>query len=597
MKYQEHNIFLDAINNLLKLNISDLNTLHSDICKVLMDSFPHLILCSLLTYNSQTEEIIYNAINFKSDSFNRDQFFSIIKNEIVLQAKNSMIGRLIDSKRNVLKIENVLEEADYPSIELAKYMNLKKAIFFKLKDPIGKEIHGFIIIYPSHNSPINNSSNKELAILISIMENIIYNAIILKEDNILKYILDSAKKVKKDLSSFLQKCTEIISRELGAKGCSIYIVDPIDNLIRLKATLGIKPGPEYENSRKFFKKSDVYYRIGEGYIGKIVQSKRLLIARNLDISKLRWIEKPMSSTFLGIPIFKIDEDKVIGVITCATKPNILSGSTIEAFNHLDIELLIYISQLISIFIEISFYQEKQNQLIAKMPHEIRSSLTNIIGICDLLKIKLIKNNFQTNLLKKQIIDHLDDILIECDLSLMTVNSLSVFEDNIEQYEFEYVDIYSDIIKRIIKMLNPIALQEKNIKIDYINNYNIPRLFIDKYRMQLVFQNLILNAIKYSYRYSDKSNNIRIESNHTSDMKYFSISISDYGIPIPQEHEENIFITGFRTLDAISVDPSGKGFGLGLVKNILTNHNCKIIVTSLSNPTTFTIYIPASLSRK
>ena len=58
------------------------------------------------------------------------------------------------------------------------------------------------------------------------------------------------------------------------------------------------------------------------------------------------------------------------------------------------------------------------------------------------------------------------------------------------------------------MLNPKALGDRNVKIIYKNACNMPPLFIDKYRMQIVFHNLLINAIKYSYehdRYSFKYN--------------------------------------------------------------------------------------------
>jgi signal transduction histidine kinase len=200
---------------------------------------------------------------------------------------------------------------------------------------------------------------------------------------------------------------------------------------------------------------------------------------------------------------------------------------------------------------------------------------------------------------EKIAKKINDIRDECNLSLMTLNSVSVFEHDVGQYEFSLTDIFTDIIAKVRKMLNPIATAEKNISIIYNNEINMPKLYIDKYRMQLVFHNLLLNAIKYSYaneKSAKRIQNIQINSRIDRSGNRFLIDILNYGLPIPADKTEDIFINGVRTNGAISQDPTGKGFGLALVKQILNNHASEIKVTKLSNPTTFTIFLPFSLKR-
>lgn len=323
-----------------------------------------------------------------------------------------------------------------------------------------------------------------------------------------------------------------------------------------------------------------------------------MIMNHVDIEPSKWLEKEMSNTFLLMPIPSIVEDKAIGVIRCATKPNRLLGSTIEAFNHEDLDILSYIAKLISVFIEVSIFHENQKQLLTKMPHEIRASLGNIMSIVEYLELNLphvLNDSSKLKMFRKKLLD----IQEECDLSLLTVNSVSVFEDEIQDYSFELVDIFAEIINKIRKMLNPKALGDRNVKIMYKNACNMPPLFIDKYRMQIVFHNLLINAIKYSYehdRYSFKYN-ITVTCRLSPDNHFYIIDISNHGIPIPFDRQEDIFINGIRTLDAINIDPGGKGFGLALARHILVNHRATIEVTNLQNPTTFSIYLPAMLRKQ
>jgi signal transduction histidine kinase len=252
--------------------------------------------------------------------------------------------------------------------------------------------------------------------------------------------------------------------------------------------------------------------------------------------------------------------------------------------------------LISIFIELSFYQENQKQLLAKLPHEIRASLTNIGSICEYIKLRLQKDKYSK---ARRIFGKLKDIEEECHLSQMTLNSLHVFEDTIEEYEFTQVNIFTDIIAKTRKMLNPMASARRYLSIRYENLAEFPEMYLDKYRMQIVFHNLLLNAIKYSHKNfaRERDKDILISSAVNNKGELYSISISNYGIGIPKNKERDIFINGYRTFEAIKVDPGGRGFGLALVKNILKFHGIDIRVTQNSDPTTFTLYFPNKLQNE
>ena len=591
------NSLLNVIQSLLEIDINNYHQVPDEVCRVLMNTLPELIFVSLLTYNKNTDEIIYRSITFDEKAFDKSTITELIKPFINLKISDSTSGRLISSNKRYLICKNVLEEPDYQSVELAKFFGFKAGIFLELRDLLNKEIYGVLILYPKDRSTYITKLDGQYQIIISTIESILSNAKRIKESIILNQILDAAKKVRKDLSSFLQKCIEITSREISAKGCSIFVVDPEDHLIKLKATLGIKPGPKYVKDFQSFTRKQVFYKRGQGNTGNIVETNRPLIKHSMDISESKWLEETMSSTFLGVPISKIDEDKAIGVLRCATRPNQLVGTTLEAFNHEDLQLANYIASLLSVFIELSFYHDQQKQFITKMPHEIKASLTNIVSICEYLDIVYQEARNTQGTYIKNFETKIKDILSECDLSVMTMNSLSAFEDSIEAYDFELTDIFTGIIAKIRKMLNPLALSERNVQIVYDNKIQMPAIYVDKFRMQLVFHNLLINAIKYSYynKSDDPQSNIIIQSELDQNKKYYIISVSNIGIPISNSQKDDLFINGYRTLDAIRIDPSGKGFGLALVHSILKIQGCDIKVIGLRNPIKFAIYFPVELS--
>jgi signal transduction histidine kinase len=108
-----------------------------------------------------------------------------------------------------------------------------------------------------------------------------------------------------------------------------------------------------------------------------------------------------------------------------------------------------------------------------------------------------------------------------------------------------------------------------------------------FRLKIVFENLISNAIKYQNPGSQMKK-IDITVKMISDNLH--ISISDNGIGIDNKFLDNIFELFFRTEDALNAE--GTGIGLYLVKETLNKIGGKIDVESqLLIGSSFHIVIP------
>ena len=109
---------------------------------------------------------------------------------------------------------------------------------------------------------------------------------------------------------------------------------------------------------------------------------------------------------------------------------------------------------------------------------------------------------------------------------------------------------------------------------------------DASHLKNVFNNLLDNAIKYSY------DSAKVDVHIYKAKKDITIEIKDYGIGIAQNYIDNIFTMFFRV-------PSGdlhpvKGFGLGLayVKQVVEQHGGTVAVNSeLNKGTTFIVKLP------
>ncbi len=109
---------------------------------------------------------------------------------------------------------------------------------------------------------------------------------------------------------------------------------------------------------------------------------------------------------------------------------------------------------------------------------------------------------------------------------------------------------------------------------------------DAAKLQMVFENLITNASKYSPR------NSRIDIHLTLIGAKAKVSVKDEGIGIAPHDKTILFKRFSRAANAAKAHTSGSGLGLYLAKKIVDLHHGKITVTSrLGHGSTFTVTLP------
>jgi signal transduction histidine kinase len=123
--------------------------------------------------------------------------------------------------------------------------------------------------------------------------------------------------------------------------------------------------------------------------------------------------------------------------------------------------------------------------------------------------------------------------------------------------------------------------------------NLPLISGDRYMLQLMFSNIIDNAIKYSR--VNKEVRIYAERN---DGRNVSISIEDFGWGIPKSDLYKIFEANYRNTDVANKKIQSRGIGLGLFQaQQFTNlHGGDISVSSVpisgdNNIVKFTVRLP------
>ncbi len=115
---------------------------------------------------------------------------------------------------------------------------------------------------------------------------------------------------------------------------------------------------------------------------------------------------------------------------------------------------------------------------------------------------------------------------------------------------------------------------------------------DPDKLARVFDNLLRNAIAYSY----KDTQIRIRAHEGNGQ--IIITFTNQGRQIPEQKLKAIFEKFYRVDNARSSQTGGSGLGLSIARRIVELHGGKIEAASNRRETTFTVYLPtfASSSR-
>ncbi|MBI5913196.1 PAS domain-containing protein [Candidatus Azambacteria bacterium] len=144
---------------------------------------------------------------------------------------------------------------------------------------------------------------------------------------------------------------------------------------------------------------------------------------------------------------------------------------------------------------------------------------------------------------------------------------------IEEGKFGFSFQHTNLIALVQKAMDAFVVKakEKNIMLVFEKPETAYSLKIDAARIELVLQNFIDNALKYT------PNDGTITVSITATGRYVKISIRDTGIGVPKEQAVRLFTKFFRGTNAVKRQTEGSGLGLFLAKNIVMRHGGNVSV--------------------
>nr|WP_051593287.1 ATP-binding protein [Clostridium tetanomorphum] len=219
-------------------------------------------------------------------------------------------------------------------------------------------------------------------------------------------------------------------------------------------------------------------------------------------------------------------------------------------------------------------EKTKAELITNVSHDLRTPLTSILGYLNLIKDEKFKD-------EEQMMEYIN-------IAYNKSEKLKVLIDEL----FEYTKLSGEGIKLNTSQiaLNELIAQliEEFVPIFEENNISIIKDIImediiveaDGDKLVRVFENLIMNAIRYSY----KPGNIKIGLYKKDNEAIFYIK--NRGDNISKEDLNKLFDRFYRVEKSRSESTGGSGLGLAISKNIVKLHGGDIWAECEKNEITF-----------
>ncbi|MCP2621152.1 ATP-binding protein, partial [Candidatus Aminicenantes bacterium AC-334-E05] len=214
------------------------------------------------------------------------------------------------------------------------------------------------------------------------------------------------------------------------------------------------------------------------------------------------------------------------------------------------------------------------EVAQRVAHEIKNPLTPI----QLSAERIIKSlGKEEN--KKIIEEGAKTIIQETRTIKNLVDEFSNFA-RLPVISLSYTDLHQ-IIEQTVSLFRGIY---KEIEFEVLYSSEVPsKVYVDPEQIKRVFVNIISNAVEAM----DKKGKVTIVTSYNPEIKTIRIEISDTGPGIPDSDKAKLFIPYFST------KKKGRGLGLSIVHQIITEHNGTIKVEdNIPHGAKFIIQIPS-----
>jgi len=272
------------------------------------------------------------------------------------------------------------------------------------------------------------------------------------------------------------------------------------------------------------------------------------------------------------------ENRVIGVLrigkhkaNCYTKDHLKLATLIAHQAAIIIGNVQLYDSLRDAKSELERLNQVKNEFISMVSHELRTPLTAVKGF---VKIVLGGEAGKLNNQQEKFLQIADQSIDRLTILITDLLDISRIESGQFKLQMAPVDP-EELISAVVAAMGNEA-SKKKITLATQKPRKFPMIQADRQRLIQVFDNLILNGIKFT----PSGGVITISVSDRGDFVLFSVM--DTGIGIDKKDQQKIFEKFYQVDAGITRTSTGTGLGLAIVKSIVEMHGGQIWVESEPN---------------
>jgi len=223
------------------------------------------------------------------------------------------------------------------------------------------------------------------------------------------------------------------------------------------------------------------------------------------------------------------------------------------------------------------------QFLSVLSHELKSPINAVEGYLNIMKDKQVGDNIEDY---ATMIDRSIERIKGMRNLIMDLLDLTKLESGKKNRDVKDIDI-TDVARLAMDTIEPMAIQ-RNVKV-YLEAPESLLFKADADELEIIFNNLISNAVKYNKEGGEVS--IRIQK----EGKGIEISVEDTGIGMSDEELATLFQEFVRIKNAKTRNITGSGLGLSIVKKLIeNNYNGQITASSVADKgSTFSVKLQST----
>nr|MBQ4457621.1 HAMP domain-containing histidine kinase [Clostridia bacterium] len=230
--------------------------------------------------------------------------------------------------------------------------------------------------------------------------------------------------------------------------------------------------------------------------------------------------------------------------------------------------------------ETALAEQRKDELVMYLAHDIRTPLTSVIGYLNLLEE-------DPNMPSEQRAARVHIVLEKAYRLETMVNEffeITKYKSQKITLSKETIDLYYMLVQLSDELSPVLAPRGNTVTLHLDENLTIEA---DPEKLARVFNNILKNAASYSFPHTE----IVISAEKLEHEVI--IRFQNSGEDIPNEALASLFNKFYRVDQSRSSDTCGTGLGLAIAKEIVTLHGGAISASSKNHVVTFTVSLPLS----